>query len=203
MKRLGGLGKGTSHVTKMTYGSTTANSEIEVANLMAQYVEDMFKPLDEPNFDYSVFNRIKQEWDNAQTALENSTPPPFHTQPLLDHTYANINSQPSPILQNALYTETTLTEDAPNTTKHQRAMWGLPNFKLYKDKKDPLPSAPSPNLPVHENWSEHLIHNSTHTKNLLKKSRNHSSSLNLKQSLKKNKKKTQDMTDWSLTAFRN
>ena len=79
MKRQGGLGKGTSYVTKMTYGSTTANSEIEVANLMAQYLEDTFKPLNEPDFDYSVFNRIKQEWDNAQTALENSTPPPLHT----------------------------------------------------------------------------------------------------------------------------
>ena len=168
MKRLGGLGKGTSHVTKMTYGPTTANSEIEVANLMAQYVEDSFKPLEEPDFDYSIFDKLKQEWDNAQTALENSTPPPLHTHWPPDHTYANTNSLPSPILQNTLYSESTLTEDVPNTTKHQRAMWGLPNFQLYKNKKEPLPPAPSPNLPVDENWTEQLLHNSPYTKNLLK-----------------------------------
>ena len=104
---------------------------------MAQYVEDSFKPLEKPDFDYSVFDKLKQEWDNAQTALENSTPPPLHTHLPPDHTYANTNSLPSPILQNTLYSESTLTEDAPNTTKHQRAMWGLPNFQLYKNKKNP------------------------------------------------------------------
>ena len=157
---------------------------------MAQYVEDTFKPLDELDFDYSVFNRIKQEWDNAQTALENSTPPPLHTQPLLDHTYSNINSQPSPILENVLYSETTLTEDAPNTTEHQRAMLGLPNFKLYKNKKDPLPSAPSPNLRVDKNLSEHLIHNSPHTKNLLNKVYKPFTITELEIVLKKNKNKS-------------
>ena len=137
MKRLEGLGKGTSHVTKMTYGPTTANSEIEVANLMAQYVEDSFKPLEEPDFDYSVFDKLKQEWDNAQTALENSTPPPLHTHLPPDHTYANTNSLPSPILQNTLYSSlhSQRTPLTPPNTKEPCGDYPTSNYT--KTKKNP------------------------------------------------------------------
>ena len=47
MKKLGGMGKGSYHVFKMEYNNLTAHSEATVADLMAQYVEDSFQPLDE------------------------------------------------------------------------------------------------------------------------------------------------------------
>ena len=51
-KKLGGLGRNTSHITKMEYNNTIAQTEPYVANLMAKYVEDSFQPLNEPDFDY-------------------------------------------------------------------------------------------------------------------------------------------------------
>ena len=60
MKKLGGMGRGSNHVTKMECNNTLANSKAAVGNLMAQYVEDAFQPLQEPDFDYAHFNCIKQ-----------------------------------------------------------------------------------------------------------------------------------------------
>ena len=51
MKKLGRMGRGSNHITKMEYKNTVANSEAPVADLMAQYVEDTFQPLQEPDFD--------------------------------------------------------------------------------------------------------------------------------------------------------
>ena len=125
----------------MTYGQNTATSETEVANLMAQYVEDTFRPLSESDFDYSIFDKIQQEWENTQDALTTPLHPQLPTICTLITTTLTLTlQQPSP------FSETMLTEDAHNTTKHQRAMWGLPNFNLYKHRKKPHPSAPYHNL---------------------------------------------------------
>ena len=114
MKQLGRLGKSSSHVTKMTYGQTTATSETE-----APYGSVCtFQPLNKPDFDYLVFDCIQQEWNSAQDTLNNSTLPTISTHLHLDHTYSHFNApQPSPMLYNTSFAETTLTKDPPNTTK--------------------------------------------------------------------------------------
>ena len=102
MKKLGELGRGSKHVTKMEYKNTVATSESAVADLMAQYVEDSFQPLQEPDFDYALFNRIEREWNNSQTSLNNSIPvsnPPNVTRTVEDLNHFNI-TWPSPFLRN-------------------------------------------------------------------------------------------------------
>ena len=122
MKKLGGMGRGSNHVTKMEYNKTTANSEEAVADLMAQYVEDTFQPLQEPDLDYTHFNRIEQEWLNSLFALDNSTPTPIL--PNTSHTIGNLNpfniTWPSPHLRNQPYQDHTTSDNTANPTKHQR-----------------------------------------------------------------------------------
>ena len=161
MKKLGGMGKGSNHITKMEYNDLTASSEHNVADLMAIYVEDTFQPLNEPDFDYAHFDNIQQEWLNAQTALNRSAPilpqsaPPTH----LDLNPFSI-TWPSPTLKDCLYEDESTLEDVPNPTKHQQKTYCIPNFKLYKNKKEPLPAAHKPDIPVNSDWNENLMHNS-------------------------------------------
>ena len=101
MKKLCGMGHGSNHGTKMEYNNTVANNEAAVANLMAQYVEDTFQPLQEPDFDYAHFNRIEREWNDSQTTLNNSTPtsnPPNTPRTIDDLNPFNIIC-PSPLLR--------------------------------------------------------------------------------------------------------
>ena len=142
MKKLGGMGKGSNHITKMKYNGLTASSEHNVADLMATYVEDTFHPLNEPDFDYSHFDNVQQEWSNAQTALNRSTPIlPQSAQPThLDLNTFNI-TWPAPTLKDCLFEDESTLENVPNPTKHQQKTYHIPNFKLYKNKKEPLPAA--------------------------------------------------------------
>ena len=115
MKKLGGLGKGANHVTKMA-----AHSEPEVANLKATYIENTFQPLSKPYFNCAYFDQPQAEWDSTQTALDQSSPPLLHSNPLQDHSYLGSFTPPqsSPILGDTAFSGITETEDVPNTTKH-------------------------------------------------------------------------------------
>ena len=123
MKKLGGMGRGANHVTKMTYNNTVANREAEVADLMAQYVEDAFQPLQEPDFDYTNFQRIEQEWHNSQAALNTSTP--STTTNIIPRTTDDLNpfniTWPSPILRGQDFQDHITITHSANPTKHQGA----------------------------------------------------------------------------------
>ena len=56
---------------------TKATSESGVADPMSQYVKGTFQPLQEPDFNYSHFNHIDQEWLSSQPSLNNSAPLPI------------------------------------------------------------------------------------------------------------------------------
>ena len=162
MKKLGGMGRGSNHVTKMEYNNTTANSEEDVADLMAQCVEDTFQPLQEPDFDYTHFNHIEQEWLNSQFALDNSTPTPIL--PNTPRTIGDLNpfniTWPSPLLHNQPYQDHTTSDNTANPTKHQRESFKLRKSAIYKNKKDPLPPAHKPDIPVNHFWTENIMHTS-------------------------------------------
>ena len=156
MKKLGGMGHGSNHVTKMEYKNTVANSEPAAADLMAQYVEDTFQPLQEPDFDYAYFDCIKQEWNDSQTALNNSTPTSIPTNAL--RTVEDLNpfniTWPSPLLRNQNFQVHISTANSENPTKHQRPSFQLPKTTIYKNRKDPLPPAHKPNILVNNAWTE-------------------------------------------------
>ena len=129
MKKLGGLGRGANHVTKIEYKNTTdfivpnlltVDDSTEVADLMAQYVEDAFQPLQEPDFDYAHFNCIEQEWNNSP-ALNNSIP---ITLPInAPGTVEDLNpfniTWPSPLLRGQDFQDYVTSTHSANPTKHQ------------------------------------------------------------------------------------
>ena len=160
MKKLGGMGRGSNHVTKMEYKHTVANSEETVADLMAQYVEDTFQPLQEPDFHYAQFNRIEQEWNDSQIALNNSTPTSIPTNVL--RTVEDLNpfiiTWPSPLLRNQDFQDHISTANSANPTKHQCVSFQLPKTTIYKNRKDPLPAAHKPDIPVNNAWTENIMH---------------------------------------------
>ena len=65
MKRLGGMGRSSGGIRKLEYKGLSANTEKGIANLMADFSQDTFKPLDDPGFDYEYFQHIEDEWENA------------------------------------------------------------------------------------------------------------------------------------------
>ena len=78
MKKLGGMGHRFNHVTKMEFKSVIATSEAGVTDLLAQYVEDTFQPIQVPDFDFEHFNCIEQEWHTFPTGTQriNTNPHP-------------------------------------------------------------------------------------------------------------------------------
>ena len=150
------MGRGSNHVTKMEYKNTVASSEATVADLIAQYVEDTFQPLQEPDFDYAHFNRIEREWNDSQTALNNSTPttnPPKTPRTADDLNPFNI-TWPSPLLHNQDFQDHITTDNSANPTKQQRASLQLPKTTISKNRKDPLLPAHKPDIPVNNAWTE-------------------------------------------------
>ena len=107
---------------------------------------------------------------DVQATLDNIQPHTLSNSHIqLDHTYHNAftTPTPSPMLKDTNFSEISVLEDVPNPTKHQQKMYNIPNFQLYKNKKEPLPSASNPNIKVNANWNENIIHN-TPQKRLLK-----------------------------------
>ena len=137
-----------------------ANSEAEVADLMAQYVEDAFQPLQEPDFDYAHFHRIEQEWNNSQTALNNSSPTtlPINTPRTVEDLNPFHITWPSPLLHGQDFQDYVTSDHSANPTKHQSASFQLPKTTLYKYRKDPLPPAHKPDIPVTNDWTENTMH---------------------------------------------
>ena len=154
------MGRGANHVTKMEYKNTVANSEAEVADLMAQYVEDAFQPLQEPDFDYTHFCRIEQEWINSQAALNNSSPltlPNNTPRTVEDLNPFNI-TWPSHLLRGQDFQDHVTSDHCANPTNHQSAAFQLPKTTIYKNRKDPLPPAHKPDIPVNNDWTENTMH---------------------------------------------
>ena len=143
----------------MTYNNSVANSEAEVADLMAHYVEDAFQPLQEPDFDYTHFQRVEQEWHDSQPALNISTP---STLPNISRRVDELNpfniTWPSPFLRGQDFQDHVTITHSANPTKHQSSAFQLPNSKIYKHKKDPLPPAHKPDIPVNIDWTENTMH---------------------------------------------
>ena len=131
------MGRNTSHVTKMEY-NTIAQTEPDIANLMAKYVEDSFQPLNEPDFEYQYFEQITQEWNDVQNTLINIQPSTLGSNHiLLDHSYHNAftTTTPSPMLKDTNISEISALEDVPNPTKHQQKMYNILNFQLCIQKQ--------------------------------------------------------------------
>ena len=154
------MGRGANHVTKMIYNNTVASSEAEVADLMAQYVEDAFQPLQEPDFDYTHFQRIEQEWNNSQAALNTSIPSilPNNIPRTIDDLNPFNITWPSPILRGQDFQDHVTSTHSANPTKHQSAAFQLPKSQIYKNRKDPLPPAHKPDIPVNNDWTENSMH---------------------------------------------
>ena len=157
MKRLGGMGKSTGGIKKMTYKGLTANTEEGVANLMADSAQDTFKWLEDPGFNYDYFQKIQTEWENAQIALDavNGNTKTKHGNEEEDNFTWNPHSG---ILRNKKYEALGEKIHTPNLTKHQAKEWGLRSNKEYKSIKEPLPAAPKLNATVDENWNEEIAH---------------------------------------------
>ena len=156
MNKLGGLGRGANTVQKMTYKSAQACTELEVANLMASYVEDSFQPFNDTDFDYDLFRRIEQEWDSAQEnrvrmglRSKSSTSDHLPPSPTFRH-WAFTPKIESPVLRQTPYEEMQagVSNSIPNPTKHQQQTWDIQNLKMYKSKKTQPPYAPQPNVKV-------------------------------------------------------
>ena len=141
----------------MTYKGLTANTEEGVANLMADSAQDTFKPLEDPGFNYEYFQKIQNEWENAQIALDAANGNIDTRHRIEEEDNFTWNPQ-SGILRNKRHDA--LGEDTypPNLTKHQAKEWGLRSKKEYKNAKEPLPAAPKLNAPVDVNWKEELVH---------------------------------------------
>ena len=51
IKKLSGSGASSRGIRKMEYNGRTENMEEGISNLMAQYAQDSFKPLEDDGFD--------------------------------------------------------------------------------------------------------------------------------------------------------
>ena len=69
IKKLSGSGRSSSGIKKMLYNGRAENTEEGIANLMALYTQDSFKPLDDEDIDYNYFQKITDEVESAQEAL--------------------------------------------------------------------------------------------------------------------------------------
>ena len=156
MKRLGGMGRNRSVISKMEYNGVTTNTEEGIANLMADSAQDTFKPLEDTGFDYSVFQKIEDEWDNAQEALDSANGIIQRRNIVEDNFTWNPMSN---IINNLNYLEGGQSSHNPNPTKHQAKEWEIPITRKYKNIKEPLPPALNPNFSVDKYWTEELAHN--------------------------------------------
>ena len=156
IKKLSGSGRSSSGIKKMLYNGRAENTEEGIANLMALYAQDSFKPLDDEDFDYNYFQKITDEVESAQEALNQAK----------GELTTNINEKEdtftwnpkSSNIHNKMHKDTEEECYDPNLTKHQTKTWNMENNKNYKKTKEPLPPAPNPNMQVNGGWKETTTH---------------------------------------------
>ena len=159
MKRLSGLGRNSNGIRKMEYKGISANTEEGIANLMAENAQDSFKPLEDEQFNYFYFQTIKDEWMEAQEALNNANGNvEFNATDATDDFTWNTESTN---IKNKMHTETETENYYPNLTKHQKNTWNLESSNNYKKIKEPLPPAPRLNMHVNNQLNEKEAHKCT------------------------------------------
>ena len=81
-------------------------------------------------------------------------------------------------------------------------MFNIPNFQLYKNKKEPLPPASNPNLRVDTNWNENIIHNTPQKRHELIKTYKPFTISELDQVINKMKRKAPGHDDLTIDCFK-
>ena len=134
---------------------------------MAENSKDSFKPLEDEQFNYFYFQTIKDEWEAAQEALNRANGEvTLKTNAKEDDFTLNTESTN---IKNKTHKETEGENYNPNLTKHQKKAWNIESSNSYKNIKEPLPSAPKPNIQVDNNWHEYQTHNCKKGKEELEK----------------------------------
>ena len=142
IKKLSG-GRGSNAVSTIEYKGKVARSPEMVADLMGEYMEDSFQPLQEDSFNYEYFARIEQETELGFNILE--------TNERVVGEFTNNNQDSSYLNTAQLGEEGDLTVQA-NPTEHQHREWGVPRSSNYKKIKVPLPQAPKGEIRITSDW---------------------------------------------------
>ena len=91
---------------------------------------------------------------------------------------------------------------SPTQPNINKKWTNIPNFQLYKNKKEPLPPASNPNLKVNANWNENIINNTPQKRRELLKTYKPFTISELDQVINKMKRKAPGHDELTLDCFK-
>ena len=141
IKQLSGNGTGNT-TASIKYNNKLARSPQEVANLLGEYAQDVFQPLEDHGFNKEYFHRVETEAELGMTILKEGI--------------RSTESVVYPLKESSYLGAGTVAEDnefiPPNPTKHQKEQWGAPPSKKFKKIKEALKPAPLPQARINSEW---------------------------------------------------
>ena len=141
IKQLSGNGTG-NIIASIKYNGKQARSPQDVADLLGEYVQDVFQPLEDPGFNKEFFHRIDRECNLGMAILKTGARSSEEVE------YTGRTS--SYLAEGSIVIEDEFIP--PNPTKHQREQWGVPNSKKFKQIKEALKPAPKTEARIDTTW---------------------------------------------------
>ena len=141
IKQLSGNGTG-NIIASIKYNGRQASSPQEVANLLGEYVQDVFQPLEDPGFNKEYFARIEREYSLGMSILKHD----IRSEEFVEY----VPRANSYLVDGILVGEDEFVP--PNPTKHQREQWGAMSSKKFKQTKQPLSPAPKSEARIGTDW---------------------------------------------------
>jgi hypothetical protein len=172
--------KGGSLISAIEYNGKIGRSPKEIAEIMAEYAEDSFQPLEDKYFNEEEINKKIQELEEVENRSKEDE----------KVIRVEIKEPVNPYLKNKKLGENKGEIHEPNLTEHQRKTTGQPRRKeFYKREKTSLPEAVRTKNKVGKNWSEKNTHTTEKDKKNLKKVTEEFSIKELEKALKNVKRK--------------
>jgi len=185
---------GGSVISSIEYNGKTGRSPKEIAEIMAEYAEESFQPLEDEKFNKREIKKIEKELEEVRNRDKTK-----------EVILIREDKKPlSSYLKGKKMGEERGEQHKSNMTKHQKNMTGKKEEKIsYKREKTSLPTATVTKLPVNESWSEKSTHQTKEGKARWKRVTERFKPKELEKALRRVKRKAPGKDGLYIDAYKN